>query len=193
MRPKKISTSGRATCVASTRSRGSWKVATLREWEWRSAADGALGAKGSWTWTMSRSRPLSRRLTGSPVEIRSTSCPRRSSSSETASAKRAARFAPPRRTGKTWAMESGGTPLSLRLGGCRRFGRSARQCRAASVREDELLRLLARLVVGTLRVRALHQVAGGAIELAGDAVVECQLDQPHRVDDDAGRVRRVPD
>ena len=46
---------------------------------------------------------------------------------------------------------------------------------------------------GRWRVRRLHQVAGGTVELAGDAVVERQLDQPHRVDDDAGRVRRVPD
>jgi len=49
IRPKKISTSGRATWVASTLSRGSWKVATLSENECRSAAEGALGAKGSWT------------------------------------------------------------------------------------------------------------------------------------------------
>ena len=38
-RPKKISTSGRATWVESTRSVGSWKLPTLSEREWRSAAD----------------------------------------------------------------------------------------------------------------------------------------------------------
>ncbi len=83
IRPKKISTNGRATWVESTRSCGAWKVATLSEKEWRSAAEGALGANGSWTWTMSSGRDFSSRLTGSPVAIRSTSCPRRSSSSET--------------------------------------------------------------------------------------------------------------
>ena len=56
---------------------------------------------------MSRSRPFSSRLTGSPVAIRSTSWPRRSSSSETAVANRVAGFVPARRTGKTWAIESG--------------------------------------------------------------------------------------
>ena len=54
-RPKKISTRGRATCVESTRSVGSWKVPTFSEREWRSAVDAVLGANGSWTWTMSRS------------------------------------------------------------------------------------------------------------------------------------------
>src|SRR4051794_7161308 len=219
MRPKKISTSGRATWVASTRSRGSWKVATLSEREWRSAAEAALGAKGSWTWTTSRSRPLSRRFTGSPVLTLSTSWPRRSSSSQSASANRAASPGPPRRTGKTWAIESGSTGVTRwrigveeeresaktrtedgfsrtrgsSLAGSRRLGRAARQAAlAAGVLEDEVLGLLPRLVVGALRVRALHQVAGGPVELAGDAVVKRQLDQPHGVDDDAGRVRRVP-
>ena len=79
----------------------------MSEKEWRSAAEGALGANGSWTWTMSSGRDFSSRLTGSPVEIRSTSCPRRSSSSETAVANCAAGFAAARRTGKTWAIESG--------------------------------------------------------------------------------------
>ena len=43
----------RATWVERTRSTGSWKVATLSETEWRSAADPVLGANGSWTWTTS--------------------------------------------------------------------------------------------------------------------------------------------
>ena len=49
IRPKKTSTSIRATWVESTRSTGSWKVATLRDCECRSAADPVLGANGSWT------------------------------------------------------------------------------------------------------------------------------------------------
>ena len=53
IRPKNISTSMRATWVESTRSAGSWKVATFSESEWRSAADPALGANGSCTWTRS--------------------------------------------------------------------------------------------------------------------------------------------
>ena len=40
----------RATCVESTRSAGAWNVPTLSAREWRSAADDALGANGSWTW-----------------------------------------------------------------------------------------------------------------------------------------------
>ncbi len=52
-RPKKISTSGRATWVESTRSCGAWKVATLSAEEWRRAVEETRGANGSWTWTMS--------------------------------------------------------------------------------------------------------------------------------------------
>ena len=81
-RPKKISTRGRATWVERTRSCGAWKVATLSEWEWRSAAEETLGANGSWTWTMSTSLEPSRRLTGSPAAIETTSWPREASSSE---------------------------------------------------------------------------------------------------------------
>ncbi len=54
MRPKNVSTKRRATCVDSTRSMGAWKVATLRPREWRSAAEDALGAHGSCTWTTSK-------------------------------------------------------------------------------------------------------------------------------------------
>ena len=75
IRPKKISTSGRATEVESTRSCGAWKVATLSESEWRSAAAETLGANGSWTWTMSKGRAISGRLTGSALPIRTTSVP----------------------------------------------------------------------------------------------------------------------
>ena len=54
IRPKNISTSIRATWVDSTRSAGSWKLATFRECEWRRRRSRRSGAKGSWTWTMSR-------------------------------------------------------------------------------------------------------------------------------------------
>lgn len=71
-RPKNISTSIRATWVESTRSAGSWKVATLSESEWRSAAEPGLGAKGSCTWTMSKgtlsNSCSSARLTSSGIE-----------------------------------------------------------------------------------------------------------------------------
>ena len=53
IRPKKTSTSIRATWVERTRSTGSWKVATLSDCEWRSAAEPVLGANGSCTWTRS--------------------------------------------------------------------------------------------------------------------------------------------
>ncbi len=106
IRPKKISTSGRATWVERTRSWGAWKVATLSEKEWRSAAEETLGANGSWTWTRSSSRELSSRLTGSPVPIRSTSWPRRSSSSLTRATNSVIGLPTPRRSGATWAMES---------------------------------------------------------------------------------------
>src|SRR5690606_33704161 len=57
------------------------------------------------------------------------------------------------------------------------------------VRGDELLGQLTSFIVGSLIVRRLHQVAGRAVKLAADAVVERELDQADRVDDDAGRVR----
>src|SRR6185436_20039542 len=114
---------------------------------------------------MSSSEPDSRRLTGSPVVRRRTLWPRFSSSGETRSASSAAPSRPGRGRGATWAMESGsGAGNDPRL--------------VARVGGDELLGLLARLVVGALRVRRLHQVARGPVELSGDAVVEGQLDQP---------------
>jgi hypothetical protein len=54
-RPNSSSTRGRATCVETKRSVVEWKVPTLSAREWRSAADDALGANGSWTCTKSRS------------------------------------------------------------------------------------------------------------------------------------------
>ncbi len=61
IRPKKTSTSIRATCVERTRSTGSWKVATLSDWEWRRAPEPVLGANGSWTCRRSSGSAPSRR------------------------------------------------------------------------------------------------------------------------------------
>src|SRR3954468_12681942 len=63
----------------------------------------------------------------------------------------------------------------------------------AGVGTDELLGVLARLVVRALVHRGLHEVGGRAVELAADAVVERQLAAADRVDHDPGRVRGVPD
>ena len=104
-RPKKISTSGRATWVERTRSWGAWKVATLSEKEWRSAVEETRGAKGSWTWTMSKGVDARRFLTASPEPRTTTSCPRRPSSSETRLTYSLTGFAVPRRCGVTWAIE----------------------------------------------------------------------------------------
>ena len=65
-RPKKISTSGRATWVESTRSLGSWKLPTLSDCEWRSAVEATLGANGSCTWTMSNVDAAEQALEGAP-------------------------------------------------------------------------------------------------------------------------------
>ena len=53
-RPKTSCTTLRATCVATTRSVGAWKVPTLSAREWRSAVLATLGANGSCTWQRSR-------------------------------------------------------------------------------------------------------------------------------------------
>src|SRR5581483_1588541 len=63
----------------------------------------------------------------------------------------------------------------------------------ARVLLDEALGVLARLVVADLLRRRLHQVRARRLERAGDPVVERQLGEPDGVDDDAGRVGRVPD
>ena len=63
----------------------------------------------------------------------------------------------------------------------------------ALVLRDERLGRLVRLVVDDLLRRRLHQVGARAFEGAGDAVVQRELREPHGVDHDAGRVRRVPD
>src|SRR6185312_17114107 len=51
----------------------------------------------------------------------------------------------------------------------------------ARVLGDELLGRVARLVVGALVVRRLHEVRARAVELAADAVVERQLQAAHGV------------
>src|SRR5688572_32105145 len=57
---------------------------------------------------------------------------------------------------------------------------------------DEAERPLARLRIGKLLRRRLHEVRGGAGQRAGDAAVERQLGAAHGVDDDPGGIRRIP-
>ena len=74
----------------------------------------------------------------------------------------------------------------------RRLRRLLGRRAGARVLGDELLGRLAGLVVGPLVVRRLHEVRARAVELAADAVVERELAAADGVDDDAGRVGRVP-
>src|SRR4051794_36554093 len=67
-----------------------------------------------------------------------------------------------------------------------------RRAGLARVLGDEPVGRVARLVVGALVVRRLHEVRARAVELAADAVVERQLQAAHGVDHNAGRVGRVP-
>ncbi len=73
----------RATWVETKRSVVEWKVPTLSAREWRRAADDALGANGSCTWTKSNSA----------LSSRSSSVRETSSGSDTE---------PPRRNGSDW-------------------------------------------------------------------------------------------
>src|SRR4051794_2472826 len=57
---------------------------------------------------------------------------------------------------------------------------------------DELLGQLVRLVILDLLRGRLHEVRARRDERTGDAVVERELREADGVDDDAGRVRRVP-
>src|SRR3954447_23150201 len=57
---------------------------------------------------------------------------------------------------------------------------------------DELLGQLVRLVVLDLLRGRLHEVRARRDERAGDSVVQRELRETNGVDDDAGRVRRVP-
>jgi flagellar hook protein FlgE len=56
-----------------------------------------------------------------------------------------------------------------------------------------LLHLVAADVVGVLLGRALHEVGRSRQNRASDATVEGNLGRPNRVNDDSGRVGRVPD
>src|SRR3990170_1416591 len=58
---------------------------------------------------------------------------------------------------------------------------------------DELLEARPGLLVRPLLGRGLHEVRGGGQEGALEAAVHGDLAAADRVDDDAGRVRRVPD
>src|SRR4051794_21200364 len=109
-----------------------------------------------------------------------------------ADAPSAARVA--RRTAADGVPLGGGSGLGRRLGGGLRRAAAlrGRPRPLARVLGDELLGRLARLVVGALVLRRLHEVRARAVELAGEAMVEAELAEPHRVDDDARRVRRVP-
>src|SRR5437016_2178680 len=57
---------------------------------------------------------------------------------------------------------------------------------------DELLCPFPRLLIGELHRRRLHEVAGRSDERPGNLAVECDLRAANGVDDDAGRIRRVP-
>src|SRR5262245_28647183 len=64
--------------------------------------------------------------------------------------------------------------------------RAVRRARGALARVlgDELLGVRARLVIGPLVLRRLHEVRRGPVELSADAVVERELAAAHGVDDD---------
>src|SRR6478735_3983644 len=76
---------------------------------------------------------------------------------------------------------------ALRGGRCGLLDRSL-----ALVPLNELLGQLVRLVVLDLLRWRLHEVRARRDKRAGDAVVQGELRQTDCVDDDAGRVRRVP-
>src|SRR6266511_1797440 len=119
-----------------------------------------------------------------------TECPRRRSS---------------RATPATWSFTSCGCdqengvtrqmrrPIRVRVYARRLCLRGPRLHRLACVGADAALRQLARLVVSSLLRRRLHQVRAGCFERPGHAVVQRELREPYRVDDDPGRVRRIPD
>src|ERR671919_39324 len=72
------------------------------------------------------------------------------------------------------------------------YGRTDVLTAPSAVALDELLGHLPGDVVGVLLGRRLHQVGARAHDRAAEAVVKRQLAAPHRVGDDARRVRRVP-
>src|SRR5439155_14970817 len=138
-------------------------------------------------------------------------CPRAPSRSGRRATWSLTSWPPSHGTGVTWAMggdiSSGaccptggwqgggrGEPSGLRLGAGRSLAaHGAALDRLARVLGDELLGRLARLVIGALVVRRLHEVRARTVDLAAEAVVEPQLAAAHGVGDDARRVRRVPD
>src|SRR5689334_3412200 len=72
-------------------------------------------------------------------------------------------------------------------------GAGGRAAARAALAADEPQRAQARLGVGELLGRRLHEIARGADERARDAAIERELGATHGIDDDAGRVRRIPD
>src|SRR5438477_528029 len=72
-------------------------------------------------------------------------------------------------------------------------GLRLRRRRRPLVLLDEALDGVVGLVVRDLLRRRLHQVGARPLECARDPVVQRELREPDGVDDDPGRVRRVPD
>src|ERR1700733_11173918 len=64
---------------------------------------------------------------------------------------------------------------------------------ALDLARDELLHEVAADVIAELLGRGLHEVGAGRDDRAADAAVLGDLGRAEGVDDDAGRVRRVPD
>src|SRR6266568_2721413 len=95
----------------------------------------------------------------------------------------------PTRLPVIWARPAG----RVRRDSGRRCGRLAGQASAADFAADELLYRLAGDVVAVLLGRRLHEVGRGRDDRAADAAVLGDLGGADRVDDHAGRVRRVPD
>src|SRR4051794_23076969 len=114
---------------------------------------------------MSNSAAPSFFLTPSPEPSTTTRWPRRLSSAESRETYSLTGVRVARLCGVTCAIErlAAGTGIGPRLtsGLSRGLRRSRHRALAACVGGDELLGLLARLVVGALAVRGLHQVAGG--------------------------------
>src|SRR5215217_288620 len=77
-------------------------------------------------------------------------------------------------------------PFRYRLRNATGSGGRAGLPALALVLLDEFLDLLDRVVVDDLLRRGFHQVRAWPFERAGDAVVQRQLGEPDRVDDDAG-------
>src|SRR5947199_2825553 len=73
------------------------------------------------------------------------------------------------------------------------YARLPRQLRRPAVLRDERLGVVAGHWIGDLHRGRLHQVRARLLERPADAVVQRQLAAAHGVDDDARRVRRVPD